>query len=1439
MIKNILTSGGWIKQTDLCYLNSNGEKVRVYFKPAQNLEVAIEAIKRANTEKKREIINLKNLEIEIQNKIYLIREGQVLRLLESKPEKGKNNLPFFSDIQSYKPDTSSYPLSLFFNSWFTDLKQVYVFIQSCKLSTETHKKLFFYLAHRYHYNAPFSQKENERLGYQTSPLAITERNSYLRSSQTIWMRLASELVYQRLNTTEKAISIIWIDHTNFVSFLSQFYHIVEVSFLTPDTLQMLLKRWLDSYKEPLRPFYIFLKNIPGSPEARLKKTKEFAEKTLEEITKKLIEIENSKSLDEYFNQTLLPELLRKAGLLILDKGGLGKEIKQFCTEETLIFLKKRYGQQLLKEQRQHQTKIQSSFVCGNWQDEQIQFLFRLYKQYPHSFNSTLKFKKPTDIRDFLKDKNASKAFISQVLALLSAPDFLKPEDYIKALQRDVSDNVPKSQRNAKDVVGIFYAESFEGLNALISPHRGESMHNLVTVLGNLGYSPDAVHFLRVLLQGYPSFFPVQKQDSFLEAVIKTKFLYLPTEMQEIASSALVNLNILNNPGDPLSFHNIYLDFGFALSALKKLASIDNTQDWVKLYCCFLIDLLDPVFKRNRDLNESALFALKKMTDTIKVVLEHKNNIHLFIRGIQNILEAWMLYIDISPLVTDTAQIFQNALPSKPTVVHFTSYAMRSFTRVLQALAPTYSSNKTSRLRIQIFNQSYFELITNMERFRETADIFISQSDAQIEESDVYFIDIHPNNAVEGRLFSHDIPKIIKTLKNFSQNRPRTLVVDITLSSLSAPEIKELIDEANPLIQSGQLNLVLIQSLTKFSQIGLDKLSAGFLAAYNSNQQIWKVFNDQLNTFQNQEPVDSLTLQFFACLTRYTSKFQKDYIKQINQNTKNLYRMVLEQYQSLNLPISKKILALTCNTDLNTCYLAFNSRGIFSFLDPSFNLSLEEISRFTSDIIEGLFIPLAEWLDLPLTERMSIGFPLSSINECMHVIRLTVGLESELLSKYADIITYICFILNREYKPQFFFESVENESRVTYPKRDAYFKEKVNIFKAMYPVFGKSANPVRIQEPLENWTNAYREFVLDKGIIQVVYHTEQSRYGGAIRKWAQTLKEEKLYVHFGPGQDIPLTDEKITPFIKCLLASCLTQRQPLSQQPARNEHTINLTSLNQSRDGLNVVKYVMFNAFYYTRMDNSIWNRFGYYNFSGNGSAYKLSFDFKDGKLWLVINNKWFEESTIFIRKGHEILPARWLDTEEKWQLFERASYMPYRELPMTGHRYEPDRDDPTSIELSFNNKVPFVVIERDKLAFKIDGLSLYCRKETKDTFQLEIDFWGIKNPIHARFLGLFFCYVAFYKEKIPFDFVSESCGRITLLQKNYDPEKLKKTGREILDHREEILFYFDKKRPTQKDSPVNTNPHGSLSQFRIFNSQLPYPNFMETIFLLRKKFQHF
>ena len=72
MISNILTSGGWIKKVDLNTVNSKKEKVRIYEKPAADLQKAEEAIRQTITVKNWTYEdNLKTLGSDIQKQVLL------------------------------------------------------------------------------------------------------------------------------------------------------------------------------------------------------------------------------------------------------------------------------------------------------------------------------------------------------------------------------------------------------------------------------------------------------------------------------------------------------------------------------------------------------------------------------------------------------------------------------------------------------------------------------------------------------------------------------------------------------------------------------------------------------------------------------------------------------------------------------------------------------------------------------------------------------------------------------------------------------------------------------------------------------------------------------------------------------------------------------------------------------------------------------------------------------------------------------------------------------------------------------------------------------------------------------------------------------------------------------------------------------------------------
>jgi uncharacterized protein len=81
---NILSSGGWIKRPAPTTFNDKKEKVRIYEKPKDNhlLQKIEAAVRQELTVKNRDYEgNLETLTTDIENKLYLIKEGKIIRMV--------------------------------------------------------------------------------------------------------------------------------------------------------------------------------------------------------------------------------------------------------------------------------------------------------------------------------------------------------------------------------------------------------------------------------------------------------------------------------------------------------------------------------------------------------------------------------------------------------------------------------------------------------------------------------------------------------------------------------------------------------------------------------------------------------------------------------------------------------------------------------------------------------------------------------------------------------------------------------------------------------------------------------------------------------------------------------------------------------------------------------------------------------------------------------------------------------------------------------------------------------------------------------------------------------------------------------------------------------------------------------------------------------------
>ena len=233
------------------------------------------------------------------------------------------------------------------------------------------------------------------------------------------------------------------------------------------------------------------------------------------------------------------------------------------------------------------------------------------------------------------------------------------------------------------------------------------------------------------------------------------------------------------------------------------------------------------------------------------------------------------------------------------------------------------------------------------------------------------------------------------------------MLDITLNSLVDNEIKEFLQLSEVLLKSNQLNVILIQSLTKFAQLGFDKRSAGLIILLNDASTKLSKTNNKFRQLIEQEKVDDTTSLFFDYFLNY-EEYITEYLKQVNNGARYVYDNLSREIRQSK--ISNNKLQMTTSSDNKPCYIALN----LNIDNPKLLFQIQNLSELVDSFKENLFKPLCHFFGLPISERFSIGFPLTSINVVYNSIRLTIGVESRYsLDKYVEILKYSFNLFNNQ------------------------------------------------------------------------------------------------------------------------------------------------------------------------------------------------------------------------------------------------------------------------------------------------------------------------------------------------------------------------------------------------------------------------------------------
>lgn len=302
-------------------------------------------------------------------------------------------------------------------------------------------------------------------------------------------------------------------------------------------------------------------------------------------------------------------------------------------------------------------------------------------------------------------------------------------------------------------------------------------------------------------------------------------------------------------------------------------------------------------------------------------------------------------------------------------------------------------------------------------YYETPDVLKASSEAQepvrcdtvddtrLADMDMIVMEPHPNNAAETRIQAHDPVALIENLFALKPEHARTLVMDVTLNHLGEDQISEVLRVAKPHIESGKLNLVLLQSGTKFFQNGMDLVNIGTAAIFNK-AEAWGDFRDAMARNRMSVPKDDEGY-IASLLSAGNKQASMDYLDKVRENTA-LLRSELDK--QIPLGHTKENAYEVCvNTDAKTVYIAFKPTPAYLAKvlqrDPSAATTWEERAGINRDDYKNTFRPA--FGDMATVDRSSFGFNVTNFGECGDTVRITLGIEEPgLLENYAQRVVEV-------------------------------------------------------------------------------------------------------------------------------------------------------------------------------------------------------------------------------------------------------------------------------------------------------------------------------------------------------------------------------------------------------------------------------------------------
>ena len=332
--------------------------------------------------------------------------------------------------------------------------------------------------------------------------------------------------------------------------------------------------------------------------------------------------------------------------------------------------------------------------------------------------------------------------------------------------------------NSKVQIAFYYKETNTNLGRqalVICEHVGQ-LQSFKSVLDNLGYRMEPIKAIRLVLRTFQKlFFDDKDTGEFFRHYFNTK-VFTSLTADEIRHIRGIKTSIID------TIRGIHQPYMHQLYTINDITCIQNQltelpKKW-SFYYRFVERCLQTI-TINSETDSCDTWFLNVAIPELKDVLESLRtscSLTQVVRHTQRVSEVLLLFFEtfqprclLSEIVT--TEYFRD-FPVQG--VSLTPYAMRAFARVFQLIDEYPTSPEP--LRVSVTAQSYYEWLQNLERLDpcKISVLPVQHLNDSDPNSDVFFVEIHPNNVAVAKQFAHDVNGLVQRLSEKDPKQRSTL-----------------------------------------------------------------------------------------------------------------------------------------------------------------------------------------------------------------------------------------------------------------------------------------------------------------------------------------------------------------------------------------------------------------------------------------------------------------------------------------------------------------------------------------------------------------------------------------------------------------------------------------------------------------------------------------